>query len=296
MRQQLKVNLATSVPPKIVRRLPNGLDIGYSYQNRCIHSWGQAGFAVTSLNPSGETEQIASLYPDLALAAVEKDAKSMFGRPLIWMSDIMDFLDSADSEIVGIVNSDVLLDFNDQQIVSTLDVAKDHLVAFNRTEVVHPGQTAGPLYRYGYDLYLFPRRFIQCFRMRGFALGAPWWDYWLLLNALLENLPLMVVQSQSAKHLTHPNNWNIKSWETTAQCVAENFRYYRHRSDQHTHNTSQAGFSTLANSITDLFVGSLRFDEKSNFLGQSINHGIGTLLGLSAVRTIEDHAFRLEIS
>jgi len=288
----LSILLATSVPPKISRKHPDGVDIGIQYQQHCINTWAEAGWKVVSLNPAAEVEKVSAMYDGLAISPLRRDSHAVYGRPLIWMSDVLDFLAASDAEVVGIVNSDICLQISPAEAEALAEMATAHMMAYNRTEIAHIHQETGPLYRYGFDLYLFPKSAIPRLRMDGLALGAPWWDYWMLLNSLLESLPVRVVQGDGARHLTHPNNWNVRSWEIAAQIVARRVREYRiERRAGHDNNSIDPSSEFFASFADDL-IGSLRFDTKANFLGNSLNHGFGTILGLFIVRLLERSACR----
>lgn len=283
----IKVILATSVPPRISRKLRGGVEWGLEYQRFCIESWAKAGVSVVSVNTESETEVLAHTYPGLEVAPVPRHAAITYGRPFVWVDDVLQMLAATDADIVGIINSDIALRLVPGELDAVLDLARDGLVVYNRTEVDGPHQATGPLYRYGFDVYFFPRRYIERFRMEGLALGVPWWDYWMLLNAVFEGIPIHLIQNDSARHLTHPNNWDLRAWEKAARVIALRIRQYQRRFNG---RSADDGVGAFSSSVIDLMLGSLRFDSNANFLGGSLNHGLGTMFGLCIVNYVEQFA------
>src|SRR5690606_13079632 len=147
--------------------------------------------------------------------AVGRSAEAEYGRAFVWIEDLFAALDrEAESELVGLVNSDIELAMSAPEREAVAARARGGaLVIYNRTELRHPGQRTGPLYRYGYDLFVMPRSVMRRLDMRGFALGVPWWDYWLALDALLKDVPVVLVQNPSARHLAHAQAWSTRNWE-----------------------------------------------------------------------------------
>jgi hypothetical protein len=288
------VCLATSVPPVVRREIASGIDIGPRYQRLCIESWAATGWRVVSANPAEEAAAVRLTYPGLEVAEVGRSAQAVFGRPFVWIEDILAVLDRQDAEVTGIVNSDIWLALDPAERDAVAACAREGMVAYNRAEIVHLGQRTGPLYRYGFDLFLWPRDLSRRLDMRGLALGVPWWDYWIILNALLLEVPVRLVQNPSALHLSHAQNWNPRHWEAAVRSVVRRIGEFRAALAAERAAAGQArSVDGFVDTVMDQLIGSIRFDANAGFLGAQINHGVGTLLGLQMVRLIERNAHRL---
>ncbi|GGG29780.1 hypothetical protein GCM10010964_17090 [Caldovatus sediminis] len=290
------VCLATSVPPALKREVAPAGDLGALWQRRCVASWGGTGWRAISVNPEAEAAALAAAHPGLEIRAVGRSAEAEYGRPFVWIDDLFAALErEAEGELVGLVNSDIELAMSPAERAAVAARARDGaLVIYNRTELRHPGQRIGPLYRYGYDLFVMPRAVMRRLDMRGFALGVPWWDYWMALDALLRGVPVVLVQNPSARHLAHAQAWSTRNWERAIGLVVRRIGAARARLEaERARLLREDGADMLTATVMDTLVGAIRFDARAGYMGAQINHGVGTLLGLAIVRLVERHAHRL---
>ncbi len=160
----------------------------------CAASWPAPGWRVLTVNPAEETASLGELPPGVEAVPAQPGVAETFGRPGTWVGDALAQAIGTGAPVVGIVNADIRLDLDAGRRAALMERARTRLVACNRMDLGHPGQQEGPFYRYGYDLLLMPRDMAQMIDLRGFALGVPWWDYWILLDALLQGMPVEVVQ------------------------------------------------------------------------------------------------------
>jgi len=114
--------------------------------------------------------------------------------------------------VVGLVNADIIFALDAPRRAALSDRAARAMLVCNRMEIGHPAQAEGPFYRYGYDVVLMPRAMAQRLDLAGFAFGVPWWDYWIVLDALMQGLPVEAVQCPRLRHLTHAQAWNQPGW------------------------------------------------------------------------------------
>jgi hypothetical protein len=290
------VCLATSALPALRRDAAPGIDLGALWQRRCVESWVRTGWRVVSVNPEAELAALAAVHPDLELRVAPGSAAAEYGRPFVWIDDLFATLDrETGAELVGLVNFDIELALDAAERDAVAARARDGaLVIYNRTEIRHLGQRSGPLYRYGYDLFVMRREMMRRLDMRGFALGVPWWDYWLALDALLCGVPVVLVQNASVRHLAHAQAWSTRNWERAIGLVVRRIGAARARLAQHRPAAvEESRLDALTATAMDMLVGAIRFDAKAGYMGAHLNHGIGTLLGLAIVSLVERHAHRI---
>lgn len=220
----MQTQLAMSFAPVISRLDRAGVEIGPSYQAECHASWKKAWGAVTSYNSPREIEALRPVYPGVTFAPVDRDARQHFGRPLIYVADILRSLRQSGAEIVGLINSDILFTGTAADVRDICALARRGVVAINRAEI--SGPTAAPefVYRFGYDAFFFPADLIDDVDMEGFALGAPWWDYWLLFGAAIAGRTPYVMKRKLCGHLTHPQQWSPVLWRSGLRLALEKFR------------------------------------------------------------------------
>lgn len=206
------VALATSIPPGLTRPGPGGEDAGPAWRAACMASWPQPGWRVLSVNPAEELAGLGDLPPGIEALAAEPGVAEAYGRPGTWVSDALARAVGTGAPVVGLVNADIRLDLGPAQRTALTGRARDGVVACNRMDLGHAAQAEGPFYRYGYDLVLMPRAAAARLDMRGFAFGVPWWDYWILLDALMQGLPVSVVRCAGVRHLAHRQAWQGEGW------------------------------------------------------------------------------------
>ena len=209
-----------------------------------------------------------------------------FGRPGTWVWDALAQAAGSGAPVVGIVNADILFDLDDCRRAALAERALTRIVACNRMEVGHPAQQAGPFYRYGYDLLLMPREVAMRLDMRGFALGVPWWDYWILLDGLLQGIPVEVVQCAGVRHLAHKAAWRHQAWLIALRSLMTHLGPRRAM-------LGPLGMGAIANAIADL-LGVVAAAPDEGYPLAELAVTAGTRFGIEVVRLAERQAWTLE--
>jgi glycosyltransferase involved in cell wall biosynthesis/ADP-heptose:LPS heptosyltransferase/tetratricopeptide (TPR) repeat protein/ubiquinone/menaquinone biosynthesis C-methylase UbiE len=197
----------------------NGLTVATSIapgqlakQVNAIESWIKLGFDVVSLNCKDEIETLKGVFPNVRFIQTKRDARGIIGRPFVYLDDILEYLKQTDSEIYGIVNSDIYLS-GDENVVSFIrSQAKNSLVYGARTEIDSLANLNGPVYERGFDFFFFDKSLISHFPKSDFCIGATWWDYWMPIILILAGCPVKKLVSPFAYHVTHPYKWDEKQW------------------------------------------------------------------------------------
>lgn len=280
------VALVTSVPPVLRRPGPGGEDAGPAWGAACTASWHAPGWRVLTVNPEAELAALGALPATVERIAAAPGVEATYGRPGTWVADALAQALATGAPVVGIVNADILLDLDAQRRAALLARAGSAMLACNRMDLGHAVQAEGPFYRYGYDLVLMPRDIAARLDLAGFALGVPWWDYWIVLDALLHGLPVMAVQCPGVRHLAHPQAWNQPGWRRALGVLAAHLAPRRAA-------LSRLGPGAVAEATADLLLAiAARRDQ-----GYPIDDMMvvaGTRFGLELVRLAERDAWRLE--
>jgi hypothetical protein len=217
--------VATSIPPKIIR-YDNGREVGHEYQKQCIASWLDAGFRVLSLNSFDEIGELAACYPGVQFIAMERDAREISGRKTPFIVDMLSVLARQPEPVVGIANADICFESGRnwrEAIASSVD---DAIMVVRRVEIGSLSAAASEVekpevYRHGFDLFFFEntRAFesVDC----SFAMGLPWWDYWLPIAFRLQGRKVRLLTEPTAFHFRHPANYDDDLWQHMAREFAE---------------------------------------------------------------------------
>lgn len=195
------LTIVTSIAPKEIAK-----------QVRAVRSWHKLGFCVVSINSREETEILQEYFPDVNFVQAKRDAKSVLGKPFVYLDDILEYIGQANSEICGIVNSDIYLSGDDNIVSFIRSEAKNSLVYGSRIEVESLENLKGEVYKNGFDFFFFDRALVSQFPKSEFCIGATWWDYWVPLTAILAGYPVKKLVSPFAYHIKHPWKWDEKQW------------------------------------------------------------------------------------
>jgi len=213
------IAVATSIPPLLKRR-DAGRDCP-DYQKLCVQSWIGNGFRVVSVNHPDEIPQLASLHPEVEFVAVERNASEWTGRRNPYIADLLTALLEADEPVLGIINSDLLFEPAAVWGERLPSIVQHSMVIAHRYNA--RSLSGGSLRQYyGFDCFFFDKATAS--RMLDdampYAMGVPWWDFWMPCIALLHQRAIMIVDRPALLHLAHDPAYSARAWREFAQFFA----------------------------------------------------------------------------
>lgn len=189
-------------------------------QKNALNSWLTCGFHVVSMNIQREINLLEHDFPAIEFVRPHRDASERYGKPYIYIDDILAYFARQNSTICGIVNSDIhfpkenLSEFFHQEVPSSL-------VFGSRLDIKSfDHMSSGTMYS-GFDYFFFDQELINFYPPSNFCMGLPWWDYWLPLFAIVSKLPVKRLTTPIGYHLIHPNNYSISLWRELALEMAK---------------------------------------------------------------------------
>ncbi len=239
-----------------------------------------------TVNPEAERGRLGDLPAQLEILVARPGVAETFGRPGAWIADALACAVATGAPVVGLVNADILLELDAAQRAALVERARCALVACNRTDVLHRHQGEGTAYRYGYDLVLMPRAMAARLDLSGFAFGVPWWDYWIVLDAMLQDLPVMAVQCEGIRHLTHAQAWDRPGWRHALGVLMRHLAPRRAA-------LSRLAPGPVAEAMADLLL-AVAPEGESGYPIDDLMVISGTRFGIEVVRMAERNAWRLE--
>jgi len=193
-----RVTIATSIAPKELAK-----------QKRAIQSWLDLGFDVLSLNVDRELKQLQAEFPGVQFVCARRNGRKLAGKPYVFVDDVMAALKKAGGEVVGIVNSDIMLRSSSRLPDDLRRETAGCLLYGSRVDVENSEDSEGRLYHRGFDFFFFDSKIIDRLAKTNFMLGVPWWDYWLPYAVMQQGLPVKRIETPLAYHLRHAINYNL---------------------------------------------------------------------------------------
>ena len=202
----------TSLPPVITRQANDGTEIGREYALECIRSWRNNGFYPVSVN--AERERISELISaeKIKLITVERDSTDQFGKPLVYLCDLVTAACSLTDGPVVFTNSDILIDMPEDLRKVIVNLQPGQCVVSKRCEIWNVDSRTGDEYTFGYDFFAFHTRDLSEFSNNEFVFGLPWWDHFLPTCMFLRGLRSIPVDKPFAFHLAHDERWDQDNW------------------------------------------------------------------------------------
>jgi hypothetical protein len=203
-----KITLATSIAPVDINK-----------QAFCIKTWLQQGCRVLSFNTADEIERIQgerhANLKEVEFVPVQKTAKAETGKDLVLLRDIVAHYQKEDPKtVLGIVNSDILI----EQHIDLLSFARrycagDACLISSRVDLEDFWNREGQIFMGGFDAFFFRSPHLEGYPMDSeFAIGAPWWDYFLP-HFLRQALPVVhYPQPIPFYHKQHTTNYSSSTW------------------------------------------------------------------------------------
>lgn len=189
------------------------------HQKNALETWKKEKCRIVSLNAPDVIRQLQPLFAGVEFVEVKRDARSKYGNPVLYFDDIADYLRQSGDEICSIVNPDIA--FLQPGLFSFLHKeARGAFVYGARVDVPSLDYLDGKFYLYGFDFFFFDAKVLASYPPDEFCLGMPWWDFWVLLNALKAGFPLKRIVSPVAYHVQHAVQWPPGSGEYLARRMA----------------------------------------------------------------------------
>ena len=202
--------VATSIAPR-------NIDI----QKQAIYSWLSLGFDVVSLNCKEEIDTLNGLFPGVRFVESVRDGRHLFGRPYVFLDELLLLLSRMNGRCVGIVNSDIIFK-GPREFYDFLEINTQDAVVFgSRVDVDTTKDDIGSFYERGFDFFFMNSDSITDFPNSIACIGVTWWDYWLPLIWLLRGNRLKYLATPFAYHVRHPYRWSKEQWEQLAEMVRD---------------------------------------------------------------------------
>lgn len=180
-------------------------------QQAALESWRQCGFKTLALNAPDDILALKTHFPDTEFIPVYRDGRRIYGKSYVYIQDLLGCAARQSTPVCGIVKSDII--FREEGLAAFLvQEAPGSIVFGSRLDVDSPDSREGATHTGGFDYVFFDRQKTGCYPPESFCLGLYWWDYWLILLAIANNLPGKMLVSPVALHVKHAVNADVELW------------------------------------------------------------------------------------
>ncbi len=237
---------------------PNNTEI----QRAAIDSWRSNGFDIISFNSASEANEIKLVYPDVQIRITDRDATELFGKPYVFLDDILCELGNLNPDICGIINSDIFMQPNShlKQILYR-ELSCNSLIYGSRIDIKNLNDLRGEFYNNGFDMFFFKPELVHTIPKSLSSIGVTWWDYWFPLVAALNGAKLKKLNRPFGFHVSHPTRWSNEQWNFMGAHIAKSIYDMRCKAGSNlSHLRKLCIFDVMVRSASYLNVSSTNLD------------------------------------
>lgn len=178
----------------------------FNQQYEAINTW-QKYFKVYSLNCEEEIKLLKRKFPSVEFVPVKTTMRELIGKPLVRINDMLDLAKDKKKDAL-IINSDIILtDFPEPK--EGIGIITRH----NYDDVPDEAQQ----FRFGFDAFLVPNKFLDIYPPTDYAMGVCWWDMAIPYIALTKRVKIYFVREKIALHKNHPVQYHPSEWKKFGQ-------------------------------------------------------------------------------
>jgi hypothetical protein len=229
--------IATTIAP---RNIP--------LQQGAINTWIDYGFKVVAINTEPEINTIKPHFPDVEFYQVKPTTETNDNRILIGFDEVLTCLKLVDTEICGIVNSDISLHSKTDFISLIQNEAKDALIFGSRIDTDTTEDRTGIAFEKGYDYFFLNKDMLNIYPPSSFHIGAPWWDIWAALLPMLMGYNVKKLITPIAYHVKHETIWGDE-WNHYATHLAHLLLNFSKTNQANMNGNSNNQWSQLCQTI-----------------------------------------------
>lgn len=204
-------------------------------QAKAIATWLDSGYAVHSFNSKEEIQTLTPLFPQIAFHEVGETAIAISGKPMVFLKDIFSYF-HANHTPFTLINSDIHISVARglaPRLAIEQECSTPSIILASRIEIeneftqlssVDPSNAVtrlkyGRHYFMGFDFFSVNLPALEIItqalkqeKRNKYALGIPWWDYWLPMFALQNTIKLSYLMPSPIFHLYHEAQYSKNIW------------------------------------------------------------------------------------
>lgn len=192
--------------------LPKHIEV----QKEVLASWKNLGLSVISGNSQQEIATLQAQYKDVEFKEVRLSTLFTRSTPRIY-----DLMHLGNGKPTLLINSDIAI-YGDQKLITDALEAKKPFVGIRHNWIENPGDCEREAW--GIDAFLlFPEQ-IKTFPDLDFAIGCPFWDYWVPYHLEQNQIDFDWLGEPYFYHQDHAKYWDEISLKRGKLLIDANYR------------------------------------------------------------------------
>jgi len=191
-------------------------------QKRAIASWKKLGIKSYSVNCKQEINKLSSIYSDIIFIEASETAEKLYTKPYIFINDLLDKGKSLTNHLMCIINADIILEDNKEKFIQFCELCNNNLVFAARYNFSNTLEDAVKE-PWGLDIFLFPKKYVDIFKKKDYAMGQPFWDLWFPCVFVANKIPITFYDKSLFYHKIHPFDWTLETWKVLEKVFNEEF-------------------------------------------------------------------------
>jgi hypothetical protein len=203
--------------PAFMTRLIENVDYGISIRDACVKQWVSAGYAVFSLNPVSECNELKTQRIEATIVSTGQQ----YGLPVV--GSMAKFALTQKVDVVIFVNSDCYA-FDIPRLKRIVDaVQPDDICVMERLNIDQNSLRPTGIDCSGFDGFIVGSNALKRIDQEAeWKIGDTWWDYWFPLSLILKGCKLKGDPAPLLLHLNHQLNWNFEAWQKNGSTFVAN--------------------------------------------------------------------------
>jgi len=195
------------------------------------------GSRLISFNHPSEVPQIKRMYPNVEIHSTQMTAENLYKKPYVRISTFLNWVRAnQDIDVFALINSDIIID-NDVKKWKTVEGivrGGTHVIA-QRYDFNDYGNIRNAKKQvWGIDMFVLNRRHLKFLNDDIYAMGQPYWDYWLPFSLFSNGVRVMkIFNTKLIYHKAHAQRWTNSTWHMLARHFSKSVEKKKWRSPKH---------------------------------------------------------------
>lgn len=191
-------------------------------QRQAIASWDKYGLLIVSFNEGQEIPALKKLYHDVIFFEVQRTAYDAYKKHYVYAYDLITAaFTTTESDTIFVINSDIVLEGLDTEKLKKLEsLSHNSLVGLKRFDKDGANLEC---WEDGFDGFILHRKFLPIIKDAGFVIGQTFWDWWLPMLFIANDLNVWTYDDKFLIHQVHGRNHNQEQWDYNLQLFKNYF-------------------------------------------------------------------------